>query len=87
MQDRQFTVTEDVKDFILSCFKEDKEHGLKKQKHTAKRIYDRLVEEKGFVGAESTIRKVVKELKDSQNVPPQALVPNRESTLGLPYLR
>lgn len=69
------TVTEDVKTFILSCFNEDKEHGLKNQKHTAKRIYDRLVEEKGFTGAESTIRKAVKELKQSQTVPPQALVP------------
>lgn len=69
------TVTEDVNEFILNCFKEDKEHGIKKQKHTAKRIYDRLVDEKGFTGAESTIRKAVKELRDSQNVPPQALVP------------
>ena len=69
------TVTEDVKEFILSCFNGDREHGIKKQKHTAKRIYDRLVEEKGFTGAESTIRKAVKELKQDQNVPPQALVP------------
>src|SRR5690554_3682385 len=41
-------ITEDVKECILDCFREDKEEHLKKQKHTAKRIYDRLVEEKSF---------------------------------------
>lgn len=69
------TVTEDVKHFILACFREDKEEHLKKQRHTAKRIYDRLVDEVKFTGAESTIRKAVKELKVEQTVPPQASVP------------
>ena len=35
-------VTDDVEQFILGCFKEDDAEGLKKQQHTAKRIYDRL---------------------------------------------
>ena len=69
------TITEDVKEFILNCFKADKEEHLKKQKHTAKRIYDRLVEERNFTGAESTIRKAVKGLKEEEIVPPQANVP------------
>jgi transposase len=69
------TITEDVKLFILQCFKEDKAENLKKQKHTAKRIYDRLVSEKGFTGAESTIRKAVKDLRTEQLVPPQSNVP------------
>ncbi len=69
------TITQDVKEFILDCFKQDKEEGIKKQKHTAKKIYDLLVEEKNFSGAESTIRKAVKELKEKQSVPPQAMVP------------
>lgn len=68
-------ITEDVKQFILDCFKADKEEHIKKQKHTAKRIFDRLVEEKNFTGAESTIRKAVKELKGEQSVPPQAIMP------------
>jgi predicted transcriptional regulator len=50
------TITEDVKQFVLDCFKSDKEEHLKKQKHTARRIYDRLVEDMNFTGAESTIR-------------------------------
>lgn len=69
------TVTNDVKAFIQQCFDQDRVEGLKKQKHTAKRIYDRLVAEKGFTGAESTIRKAVKELRIEQLVPPQSNVP------------
>lgn len=69
------TVTPDVKSFIINCLNQDKQESLKKQKHTAKRIYDRLIEEKNFSGAESTIRKAVKELKAQQSIPPQALMP------------
>lgn len=69
------TITEDIKSFILDCFKQDKAENLRKLKHTAKRIYDRLVEEKGFSGAESTIRKAVKVLRALQSVPPQSNVP------------
>jgi transposase len=72
---RTGVVTDDVKNFILECFKADEEENIKKQKHTAKRIYDRLVEETGFQGSESNIRKVVGELRKSHVVPPQALVP------------
>ena len=68
-------VTEDIRNFIINCFNEDDEENLQKQQHTAKRIYDRLVNEKGFCGGESTIRKVVKELKDEHSVPAQADVP------------
>ena len=35
----------------------------KKQHHTARRIYDRLVAEKNFIGAESTVRRVVHKLR------------------------
>ena len=62
-------VTDDVREFILDCFKQDENEGLKKQSHTAKRIYDRLVTEKGFTGAESTIRKAVKQLREEHSVP------------------
>ena len=52
-------LTEDVLAFITSCLEEDEVEGLKKQRHTARRISDRLVEEKGFEGGESTIRRAV----------------------------
>ena len=32
-------------------------------KHTAKRIYDRLVEERGFTGSYSTVRRFVAEFR------------------------
>ena len=38
-------ITHAAESFILSCFKEDDDENLKKQKHTAKRIYDRLISE------------------------------------------
>ena len=68
-------ITEDVRKFILACFDEDRQTKLSKQKHTAKRIYDRLVKEKDFKGGESTIRKAVKALRIESSIPPQADVP------------
>ena len=65
-------VTEEVKAFIRSCIKEDEESGLKKQHHTARRIFTRLVDELGFEGGESTIRRAVAEQKQ---VPRDAFVP------------
>ncbi len=56
-------VTDEVIEFINKCFEEDEKENLKKQKHTARRIYERLVAEKGFQGGESTIRHKVSELK------------------------
>ena len=68
-------ITDDVKKFILSCFKEDEDEHLKKQKHTAKRIYDRLVSEREFQGSYSAIRIAVRILKAERIVPPQSCVP------------
>ena len=65
-------LTDDVVAFIRSCLEEDEQEGLKKQKHTAKRIYDRLVEEVGFTGGESTVRRKVRELKQ---IMPKAFLP------------
>ena len=67
-------VTAEVERFIRSCLEEDKEEGLRKQTHTAKRIYDRLVSEKGFAGSYSIVRRVVHEMK-AQYVPAQADMP------------
>lgn len=63
---RQYVITEDIMDFIKSCLASDETENIKKQKHTAKRIYDRLVDEKGFKGGESTIREIVAKLKEKQ---------------------
>jgi len=63
---QRYVVTEEIMEFIKECFTEDEEEGIKKQEHTAKRIYDRLVAEKDFKGGESTVREIVAELKDKQ---------------------
>ena len=68
-------ITDNIKAFILACFKEDENENLKKQKHSAKKIYDRLVSEKKFIGAYSTIRATVRTLRDERTVPPQSSVP------------
>jgi transposase len=38
----------------------------RKQRHTAKRVYDRLVEEYGFAGSEVTVRRAVRALRGRQ---------------------
>lgn len=68
-------LTSNVNDFILNCFKEDEDENLRKQNHTAKRIYDRLVAEKKFTGSYSSVRTAVRELKGARTVPPQSSVP------------
>lgn len=52
-----------VKDWLLEDQKEKE-----KQRHTAIRIYRRLVKEHGFKGGESTVRGLVKELKEELNL-------------------
>ena len=65
-------ITEEVRDFIANCLRQDRE-APPKQHHTAKRIYDRLVAEKGFQGGESTVRRAVRELK--KTLPAQVFIP------------
>jgi transposase len=72
-RNRQPTViTPEVQEFVQQCFQQDEEDDVLKQTHTAKRIYDRLVEECSFTGGESTIRQYVRELKDK---PAEAFAP------------
>ena len=65
-------LTADVKAFIEECLKTDEEEERPKQRHTARRIYTRLVEEKGYQGGESTIRRAVHEIKGKSR---EAFVP------------
>lgn len=51
-------LTEDVVAFVRQCLDEDSQCRSKKQHHTAKRIYDRLVAECGFTGGETTVRRL-----------------------------
>ena len=68
-------ITDDIESFILGCFNQDEYENLKKQKHTAKKIYDRLVYEKNFNGSYSSVRTAVRNLKADRTVPSQSSVP------------
>lgn len=56
-------MTPDVVQFISSCLDEDDRERVKKQRHTARRIYQRLVEEQGFTGSESSVRNLVHDMR------------------------
>lgn len=69
---REATIlTENVVAFVRHCLEEDT-RGPKKQRHTAKRIYDRLVDELGFTGGETTVRRLVSQLREKRQ---EAFVP------------
>jgi len=59
---RPSPVMDPYRDIITTWLKND-EHAPPKQRHTSKRIYDRLVEEYGFKGSDSTVRKFVSKLR------------------------
>lgn len=56
-------MTPDVVQFISACLDEDDREHVKKQRHTARRIYQRLVEECGFTGSESSVRNLVHDMR------------------------
>ena len=55
-------ITDEVRMFIISCLETDKTVP-KKQHHTARRIYERLVSELGFEGCEASVRHTVSKLR------------------------
>lgn len=55
-------LTPEVLEFIQACFDEDEE-APPKQCHTARRIHERLRDELGFAGAESTVRHQVAQMR------------------------
>jgi transposase len=69
---KPYVITDEVTSFIKECFEHDDMENIRNQKHTAKRIYDRLVSEKGFTGGESTVREVVAKLRPKQ---PKVFIP------------
>lgn len=56
-------LTPEVVRFIENCLEADAQERVRKQHHTARRIYNRLVEECGFTGSESSIWKAVHKLR------------------------
>ena len=48
---------------VVTRWLEDDESAPRKQRHTARRVYDRLVDEYGFTGAQVTVRQAVAKLR------------------------
>lgn len=59
---RNDIITADVKAFIAACIEADR-NVPRKQRHTAHRIYERLVREFGFEGCEASVRRTVAEMR------------------------
>ena len=64
---RESPVTGPIRDIVLGYLAED-QNAPPKQKHTAKRIYERLCQEHGFTGGDSTVRALVRELRGTGQV-------------------
>ena len=63
---RKRIISEEVARFIDACLAEDERENLCKQKHTAKRIHDRIQKELGIEIGESTIRTAVAKKRAKQ---------------------
>jgi Transposase and inactivated derivatives len=59
-------MTPEVVQFISACLDEDDQERVKKQRHTARRIFHRLVDELGFTGSESSVRNIVHDMRASR---------------------
>ena len=56
-------MTPEVVQFEKDCLDEDDAVGIRKQRHTARRVYPRLVEERSFLGSESSVRSLVHDMR------------------------
>lgn len=65
-QDRPCPVMDPYRGLIEQWLEEDKSAPVK-QRHTAARIYERLTDEQGFTGGESTVRHYLRKLRRTQN--------------------
>ena len=63
---RRSVISHEVDRFIDDCLAEDERENLSKQKHTAKRIHDRIQKELGIEIGESTIRTAVAKKRAKQ---------------------
>ncbi|MEG2060188.1 MAG: IS21 family transposase, partial [Lachnospiraceae bacterium] len=74
IQKTRKSILDPYKPLIAQWLEEDKNH-WRKQRHTAKRIYDRLSSEHGYTGSYDTIRKYVHKIrKDTQLKASQELI-------------
>ena len=74
-QHQSFPALDSYLEIIDAWIQNDKEQP-KKQRHTARRVYHRLIEEHGYTGCESTVRRYVRVAKVNFGVgSPKAFIP------------
>ena len=61
-------VSDPIEAVVREIILQDRTVRNKKQRHTARRIYERLVEEHGFRGSERTVRRLVAAIKEEVGV-------------------
>jgi transposase len=64
---QSYPVLENHRETIQCWLKEDRKNP-KKQRHTARRIYTRLIEEEGYTGSEATVRRYVHQVKAKEGM-------------------
>lgn len=64
------SILDDFKETIDTWLKEDKQN-WHKQRHTAKRVYDRLVSECGFTGSYSVVQRYIKSCREHMVAKPK----------------
>ena len=69
-------MTPEVVQFVKECLDEDDAVGIKKQRHTARRIYHRLIDEYHFTGSESSVRNLVHDMRAARKIS-QVFIPLR----------
>ena len=69
-------MTPEVVRFVKDCLDEDDAVNIKRQRHTARRIYQRLVEERDFTGSESSVRNLVHDMRAARRIS-QVFIPLR----------
>lgn len=80
-QHQAYPVLEPFREIIEGWLSDDRDRP-RKQRHTAKRIFDRLVAEHGFTGSESNVRKYVREAKERLGISAQRAFLPLEPELG-----
>jgi transposase len=70
-RERTSPVTDPIKNIVEGWLKSDEE-APRKQQHTGERIYQRLVAEYGYTGSPSSVRRLLRELRNNQK---EAFVP------------
>lgn len=74
-------MTPEVTAFIEACLEHDAHESSRRQHHTSKYIYDRLVSERGFAGCYSSVCRYARQLRRRSGGDHLAVVHDQEGEL------